>query len=78
MQQPESSGPGMNIAPVVYLVFIVEGNQVLFMLEAGTAGCLSQLLPLEHGAMVQRSRSGTLSGTSGSETSVQDSYESIT
>ena len=46
MEKPESSGPEMNIAPAVYLAFIMEGGQVMFVLEAGTAGCLSQLLLL--------------------------------
>ena len=46
MEEPESSGPEMNIAPVVYVAFIMEGDQVLSMPEAGTAGCLSQLLLL--------------------------------
>ena len=46
MEEPESSGPEMNIAPVVYVAFIMEGDQVLSLLEVGTAGCLSQLLRL--------------------------------
>ena len=46
MEEPESSGPEMNIAPVVYVAFIMEGDQVLSVPEAGTAGCLSQLLLL--------------------------------
>ena len=46
MEKLESSGPGMIIAPVVYLVFIVEDDQVLFVLKTGTAGCLSRLLLL--------------------------------
>ena len=46
MEEPESTGPGMNIAPVVYLTFIVEGDQILFVLKMGIAGFLGQLLRL--------------------------------
>ena len=44
MEKPESSAPEMNIAPVVYVAFIIEGDEVLSLIEVGTAGCLSQLL----------------------------------
>ena len=33
MEESESSVPGMNIAPVVYLTFVVEGDQILFVLK---------------------------------------------
>ena len=46
MEELESSGPEMNVARVVYVGFIMEGDQVLSLLEVGTAGCLSQLLQL--------------------------------
>ena len=65
-EEPEPSGPGMNIAPAVYLTFIVEGGQVLFMFEAGTA-----VTSLRRYKGLQHLRSGAISGTSWSETVVQ-------